>query len=129
VSPLIVYVLDPIAVNEILLRPASRWNLAARTISIAPGAEPPERLPVQLAKVDPKAEKIGAKPVYVPFTSGPAGFSLDIERLAAAITPRTRTIFINTPANPTGFVASHDDLRAVLALARKHGLWIVADEI
>ncbi|WP_341988111.1 pyridoxal phosphate-dependent aminotransferase [Azorhizobium sp. AG788] len=75
------------------------------------------------------AEKIGAKPVYVPFTSGPAGFSLDIERLAAAITPRTRTIFINTPANPTGFVASHDDLRAVLALARKHGLWIVADEI
>ncbi len=44
------------------------------------------------------------------------------------ITDRTRVIVMVTPANPTGWTATHDDLRAVLALARKHGLWIVADE-
>ena len=75
------------------------------------------------------AQKAGARPVPVPFAYGKDGFSLDHERLADAITPRTRAIFLNTPANPTGFVATHDDLKAVLALARRHGLWIIADEI
>lgn len=75
------------------------------------------------------AQKIGARPVGVPLRYGREGFSLDVERMAAAVTPRTRAIFLNTPANPTGFVASHDDLRAVLEIARRHGLWIIADEI
>ncbi|MGU3496490.1 pyridoxal phosphate-dependent aminotransferase [Xanthobacteraceae bacterium A53D] len=72
----------------------------------------------------------GAKPVFVPFAyDATTGFSLDFERIEAAITPRTRAIFINTPANPTGFVASRADLQKVLDLARAKGLWIVADEI
>ncbi|HQS08807.1 MAG: aspartate aminotransferase [Rhizobiales bacterium 24-66-13] len=75
------------------------------------------------------AQKAGAHPVYVPFSYGPEGFALDHARLAEAVTPRTRAIFLNSPANPTGFVAALEDLKAVLALARKHGLWIVADEI
>lgn len=75
------------------------------------------------------AQKAGARPVFVPFSYDENGFSLDHDRLAAAITPRTRAIFLNTPANPTGFVATREDLKAVLALARRHGLWIIADEI
>ena len=75
------------------------------------------------------AQKAGARPVFVPFTYDSNGFSLDHDRLAAAVTPRTRAIFLNTPANPTGFVATREDLVAVLALARRHGLWIIADEI
>lgn len=76
------------------------------------------------------AQAGGASPVYVPFTfDAERGFWLDPERLEAAITPRTRAIFINTPGNPTGFVASHETLRAVLDIARLRGLWIVADEI
>ncbi|MFG1237095.1 pyridoxal phosphate-dependent aminotransferase [Xanthobacter autotrophicus DSM 597] len=75
------------------------------------------------------AQKAGARAVYVPFNYGPQGFTLDHDRLAAAVTPATRAIFLNTPANPTGFVATLDDLRAVLSLARRHGLWIIADEI
>ena len=75
------------------------------------------------------AQKAGARAVYVPFQYGPEGFSLDHDRLAAAVTPATRAIFLNTPANPTGFVATLDDLKAVLSLARRHGLWIIADEI
>nr|WP_246728550.1 aminotransferase class I/II-fold pyridoxal phosphate-dependent enzyme [Microvirga terricola] len=41
----------------------------------------------------------------------------------------TRAIIINSPSNPTGWTASESDLRAILAFARRHGLWIIADEI
>ena len=56
-------------------------------------------------------------------------WSLDPERLASRITPKTRAIFFNSPSNPTGWTATQEDLTAVLELARKHGLWIIADEI
>ncbi len=75
------------------------------------------------------AQKTGAVPVAVPFRYGADGFRLDMERFEAAVTPRTRAIFMNTPANPTGFVATRAELEGVLALARRHGLWIIADEI
>lgn len=68
-----------------------------------------------------------AVPVAVDFVDG--GWSLDVGKIAAAITPRTRALFINTPSNPTGWTATHEDLEAILALARQHGLWIIADEI
>ncbi len=71
----------------------------------------------------------GAKPVPVSMSLGENGVTLDIGRLAAAITPRTRAIAINSPANPTGWTASLDELAAILELAREHGLWIIADEI
>jgi len=56
-------------------------------------------------------------------------WNLDADRLKAAIGPRTKALFINTPSNPTGWTATLDDLRDILALARQHGLWIIADEI
>ncbi|MDP9628493.1 UNVERIFIED_ORG: aspartate/methionine/tyrosine aminotransferase [Ensifer adhaerens] len=75
------------------------------------------------------AELSGVKPVSVELRFENGAWQLDHERLEAAIGPKTKALFINTPSNPTGWTASHDDLRAILALARKHGLWIVADEI
>ena len=54
---------------------------------------------------------------------------LDFGRLETAVSPRTRAIFVNTPSNPSGWTATLEELRALLDLARKHGLWIVADEI
>jgi aspartate/methionine/tyrosine aminotransferase len=71
----------------------------------------------------------GATPVPLPMSLGNDGWTLDLGRLADAITPRTRAIFINSPCNPTGWTASLDDLRAILDLARRHGVWIVADEV
>ena len=56
-------------------------------------------------------------------------WSLDPDKLASAVTPATRLIFFNTPANPTGFVATREEIAATLAIARRHGLWIIADEI
>jgi aspartate/methionine/tyrosine aminotransferase len=71
----------------------------------------------------------GAAFVQVPQSFGNRGWLLDIDKLAAAVTPRSRVIVINSPSNPTGWTATHDELRAVLSLARQHGLWIIADEI
>jgi aspartate/methionine/tyrosine aminotransferase len=71
----------------------------------------------------------GAKPVSVPMELANGCFTLDLARLESAITPRTRALVINTPSNPTGWTARRDELAALLAIARRHGLWIVADEI
>ncbi|POO56668.1 pyridoxal phosphate-dependent aminotransferase [Agrobacterium rosae] len=71
----------------------------------------------------------GAKavPVGIDFTNGK--WDIDIAKLEQAITPKTKALFINTPSNPTGWTATHNDLCDILALARRHGLWIIADEI
>jgi aspartate/methionine/tyrosine aminotransferase len=69
----------------------------------------------------------GAVGVGIDFRDGK--WSLDIDKLASAITPKTRALFINTPSNPTGWTATRQDLIDILALARKHGIWILADEI
>jgi aspartate/methionine/tyrosine aminotransferase len=71
---------------------------------------------------------VGARSVEVPMTFGNDGWSLDLDRLAGAVTPNTRALFVVSPSNPTGWTATRADLTALLALARRHGLWIVADE-
>jgi aspartate/methionine/tyrosine aminotransferase len=71
----------------------------------------------------------GATPVPVPLSFGNDGWTLDVTRLADAVTPATRAIFLNSPSNPTGWTATPEDIRAVLDLARARGLWIVADEV
>ena len=69
----------------------------------------------------------GVTPVVVPLAA-PA-WAFDPERLAAAITPRTKAVLVCTPANPTGKVWTRDELAAVLELAERHDLWCVTDEI
>lgn len=71
----------------------------------------------------------GGKAVSLPLTFAGGSWQLDMDRLADAITPRTVGLFVNSPSNPTGWTASHADLRAIMGLARKHGLWVIADEI
>ncbi len=56
-------------------------------------------------------------------------FSLKPDKVAAAITPKTRIIFINFPTNPTGACASRADLEGIAALAIKHDLIVMTDEI
>ena len=71
----------------------------------------------------------GAKAVAAGIDFHDGRWDLDIGKLESAITGKTKALFINTPSNPTGWTATRDNLRDVLALARKHDLWIVADEI
>lgn len=71
---------------------------------------------------------VGARSVHVPMASGER-WSLDTERLEQAVTPATRAVIVNSPGNPTGFMATREELVAIRDIARRHGLWIVADEI
>jgi aspartate/methionine/tyrosine aminotransferase len=75
------------------------------------------------------AEIAGAVPVPVVMDFGADGWSLDLEKLRAALTARTKAIFVNSPANPTGWTADIETLVSIRDFARAHGLWIVADEI
>jgi aspartate aminotransferase len=70
-------------------------------------------------------ELAGARPVYVPLRDD---FSLDADALRAAVTPRSRAIFLVSPANPTGRVLRAEEVRAVLDIARDHHLTVVSDE-
>lgn len=56
-------------------------------------------------------------------------FALDVDELAAAITPRTRLLLLNTPHNPTGTVLTDGELAGVAALAVRHDLIVVTDEV
>jgi aspartate/methionine/tyrosine aminotransferase len=71
---------------------------------------------------------IGATLVEVPRDEAQA-WQLDPEAIAAAITPRTRMIFLTNPNNPTGRLIPEDDLRALAALADRHGIWLLVDEV
>ncbi len=76
---------------------------------------------------------MGAEAVDVPMvfsgTGAQCAWSLDIDRIERSLTPRTRALVLNSPSNPTGWTATTADLEAVLELSRKHGFWIIADEI
>src|SRR5262245_10404165 len=74
----------------------------------------------------PDAILCGATPVYVPIVPGQP---LDLDRVAAAFTSRTRAIVINTPNNPTGRVFTRKELEGIADLCRRHDAYAVTDEI
>ena len=71
---------------------------------------------------------VGATPVPIPIRMEHE-FRLDVEELASLITPRTRLLIINSPANPTGGVLTRSDLERIAELAEEHDLWVMTDEI
>ena len=74
----------------------------------------------------PDAVLCGAKPVFLPM---PLGQPLDMDRVAAAFSRRTRAIIINTPNNPTGHVFSREELEGISELCHEHDAYAVTDEI
>jgi N-succinyldiaminopimelate aminotransferase len=64
-----------------------------------------------------------------PVTLRPPAFAPDLDALAAAITPRTRMILLNTPHNPTGAVFTRDELGEIARLAVERDLLVVSDEV
>lgn len=71
----------------------------------------------------------GAVARQVPMHFDPAGWWLDLDDIGAAIGPRTKALFINSPSNPTGWTASEAELAAILEFCRRRQLWIIADEV
>jgi methionine transaminase len=75
----------------------------------------------------PAIELAGGKPVFV--TLEAPDFAIPFDKLAAAITPNTRLILINTPHNPTGTVWRANDMRQLEAIVRGTNVLILSDEV
>ncbi|MFY8220522.1 MAG: pyridoxal phosphate-dependent aminotransferase [Pirellulales bacterium] len=95
-----------------------------------------------MALIDPGDEVIVFEPAFVmyrplvEFLGGRCvvldtapSFQIDVDRVAAAITPATKVILLNTPANPTGVVATADVVRDLARLADARGVTILSDEL
>ena len=97
-----------------------------------------------LCLLDPGDEAIVLQPMYVTYEAtiqAPGAtlvpvvldaeneYRLDADKLAAAIGPRTRAIYYASPSNPTGIALNHEEVKQVAELARRHDLWVVADEV
>jgi methionine transaminase len=76
---------------------------------------------------EPNITLAGGRAVHVPLT--PGSFRPDFERIAGALTSRTRAIIVNTPHNPSATVWSADDMRRLAALLRDTEVLLIADEV
>ena len=68
-----------------------------------------------------------ARQIPQPLCNGRYG--VDFDRLEAAVTRRTRLLVYTSPSNPLGWVATADEQQGLLDFARRHGLWLLADEV
>lgn len=74
------------------------------------------------------AHLLQAMPVPYPLRPD-RGFQPDLDELDALVTPRTRALIVNTPSNPLGSTFDRATLEALMALARRHDLWVISDEV
>ncbi|WP_167097737.1 pyridoxal phosphate-dependent aminotransferase [Mycobacterium sp. DL592] len=71
----------------------------------------------------------GCNRITVPLAPHGRGFTLDVDALRAAVTPRTKAVIVNSPHNPTGMVLSDRDLRALAQFAVEADLLVISDEV
>ncbi|HSL98439.1 MAG TPA: pyridoxal phosphate-dependent aminotransferase [Candidatus Deferrimicrobiaceae bacterium] len=71
---------------------------------------------------------VGGVPVPIPIRMA-LDFRLDVDELASLITPRTKLLVINSPANPSGGVLTREDIERIAELVLRHDLVVLADEI
>jgi aspartate aminotransferase len=72
---------------------------------------------------------LGANVERVSLSINDGRWSLDLDKLIDALTPDTRMVIINSPNNPTGWTIDDESVQAILKHCRKHGIWILADEV
>ena len=116
--------------------------MTAEDILIAPGAAAALFI-VNTALLDAHAELVVVRPNYATNLEVPRtlqsrmhildlrfenGYRLDLEEMAARITPGTKLISVTYPHNPTGVVTSENELRALIALAEQHDCYLLVDE-
>ncbi|HYP12552.1 MAG TPA: aminotransferase class I/II-fold pyridoxal phosphate-dependent enzyme, partial [Bryobacteraceae bacterium] len=70
-----------------------------------------------------------ATPVELPHVLAGGRYIVDFDALEAAVTPRTRLLLYTSPSNPLGWVATDEEQTRLLEFARKHDLWLLADEV
>ncbi len=120
-----------------------KLDVVSEQVLVAPGCKMALAL-AMMALIEPGDEVLypdPSFPIYPSFARGLGACALfyslleknrfqpNVTEIAAKITPKTRVIIFNSPNNPTGTVFSDAALEQIAALARKHDLWVIADEV
>ncbi|HRJ47414.1 MAG TPA: pyridoxal phosphate-dependent aminotransferase [Opitutaceae bacterium] len=113
---------------QVIVSPGGKFNCYLGVLAVcSPGDE--VIIPAPYWVSYPEMVKLaGAAPKFV-LCDDSSGFKLTPARLEAAITPKTRLLILNSPSNPTGVVYSRVELEAIVAVALKHNLYILSDEM
>lgn len=107
---------------------ATQGILTAVLCCVHPGDEVIIIEPVYDSYV-PAIELAGGKPVSVQMEVGQQGYSVPWEKVAAAVTSRTRLIMVNSPHNPTGSILREKDIRALSDIVRGTSILVISDEV
>jgi len=119
---------QPCAADNVVFVPGTQGGLYCAVQCLAgPGDEIVVPEPIY-ATYEGVIGASGARMVTVPLVPE-RGFHPDLDAMAAAITPKTRVIWINSPHNPTGAVLTGEEIAAIAGLARRHDLWLLSDEV
>jgi aspartate/methionine/tyrosine aminotransferase len=109
---------------DILVTPGGKFALLAALMgTVEPGDEVIVPEPGWVS-YGPCVRLCGATPAAVAMLD-----RVDAPAIERAVTPRTRAIIVNSPANPTGRVLPQGEIAVLVEIARRHGLWIVFDQV
>ncbi|MBI5768876.1 MAG: pyridoxal phosphate-dependent aminotransferase [Verrucomicrobia bacterium] len=116
------------APSQVIVSPGGKFNCYLGVLATcSPGDEAIVPAPFWVSY--PEMVKLaGATPKFV-LADDRTGFRLTPEMVERAITPRTKLLILNSPSNPTGAVYSRAELEAIVAVALKHNLYILSDEM
>lgn len=116
--------IDP---SQVIVTSGATEALAASIMAVARAGDEVILFAPAYDAYAPLVQRAGARLVWVALQ--PPDWQASAEAIAAAITPATRAILLNTPHNPTGGMAGPAMLAAIVELARKHDLTIISDEV
>lgn len=115
--------------TEVLVTVGATEAIAASVIGLVePGSEVLLIEPFY-DSYSPVIAMAGCERRAVPMIQADGGFRIDVDALRRAITPKTEALIVNSPHNPTGMVATDDELRALAALAVEADLLVITDEV
>ncbi len=116
------------APSQVIVSPGGKYSCYLGVLATcSPGDE--VIIPAPFWVSYPEMVKLaGATPKFV-LADDKTGFRLTPAMVEAAITPRTKLLILNSPSNPTGAVYSRQELDAIVAVAMKHNLYILSDEM
>ena len=117
-----------VAPSQVVVSPGGKFSCFLAMLAVcSPGDE--VLIPAPYWVSYPEMAKLaGATPRYV-LADDSTGFRLNAAQLEAAITPKTKLLVLNSPSNPTGAVYTRSEVEAIMAVAQRHGLYVLSDEI
>jgi aspartate/methionine/tyrosine aminotransferase len=118
----------PVSAEEVIVTPGAKPIMFFTLLAYAQAGDeviyPNPSFPIYESMIN----FVGATPVPIPLLEA-NGFSFDMERFEASLSPRTKLIILNSPGNPTGGIIPASDLQRIAALALQRNIMVLSDEI